>query len=267
MALRCHNCEREISEEFVFCNHCGERIHPRCRACDTLNSPGSHFCHSCGESLGQSANFSRPPVPARFGFSETESSHRYLMPVWRVVFMAVISMGLYIFWWFYITWKHYRDHTEENAYPIWHALTLFVPIYGLFRTHAHMRTYKELMLDERMNTSIRPGVAVVVVLISSWLENIGTSEAVFGDVTYTLLVIWLITGVISTALTTLLLASVQGNINRYWRSVIVARHMRFARLGVGEASLAVIGAYLWFDTILSVASETYRNFWIWAWIL
>lgn len=249
MALRCHNCEREISDEFVFCNYCGERIHERCRACATLNSRGSSFCHSCGENLGQ-----------------TESSPRYSMPIWRVVFMTVVSMGLYLFWWFYITWKHYRDHTGENAYPIWHALTLFVPLYGLFRTYAHMKTYEELMLDERMDTSIRPGVAVAVVLITSWLGNFGLSDAIFGDVTYTLLTIWLVTGVITTALTTFLLASVQSNINRYWRAVIVARHMRSARLGVGEATLAVIGAFTWCDTILSVANESYRNFGIWAWI-
>ena len=181
--------------------------------------------------------------------------------------MTIASMGLYIFWWFYITWKHYRDHTGEIAYPVWHALTLIVQIYGLFRTHAHMRTYKELMLDERMDTSISPGVPVVIVLVTSWLGNYGLSDAIFGDVTYTMLRIWLITGVITTALTTWLLASVQSNINRYWRSVIAGRSVRSARLGVGEAALAIVGVYLWSDAILSVASETYRNFWIWAlWI-
>lgn len=266
MALHCHNCKREISDESVFCNYCGERIHERCHACDTLNSLGSSFCHSCGERLGRVANAGYPTSPAPFAFAETESSPRYLMPIWRVVFMTVISMGLYIFWWFYITWKHYRDHTGENAYPIWHALTLFVPLYGLFRTHAHMRTYEELMLDERMDTSINPGVAVAVVFVSSWLNNFGLSDAVFGDVTYTMLTIWLVAGAISTALTTLLLASVQSNVNRYWRSVIAARHIRFARLGVGEAALAVVGVFIWFDTILSVASESYRHFWIWGWI-
>ena len=30
----------------------------------------------------------------------------------------------YLFYWFYLTWRQYRDHTGDTAYPVWHALTL-----------------------------------------------------------------------------------------------------------------------------------------------
>ena len=70
----------------------------------------------------------------------------YLPPT-RILLMAVLSYGLYLFYWFYLTWKQYRDHTGREAFPVWHALTLVVPIYGLFRTHAHVRSFKELMVN------------------------------------------------------------------------------------------------------------------------
>ncbi|MSQ40942.1 MAG: hypothetical protein EXR55_04665 [Dehalococcoidia bacterium] len=60
----------------------------------------------------------------------------------RIILMSVLSQGLYLLYWFYLTWKHYRNHTGRDVYPVWHALTLLVPIYSLFRTHAHVRALK-----------------------------------------------------------------------------------------------------------------------------
>ncbi len=87
--------------------------------------------------------------------------------------MAVLSYGVYLFYWYYLTWKQYRDHTGQEAFPVWHALTLFVPIYGWFRFHAHVRTYKELMLRDGAPNSLNPGWAVVIFIVSSLLGWIG----------------------------------------------------------------------------------------------
>ena len=40
---------------------------------------------------------------------------RYHISLKRVLFMTVLSVGLYLFYWFYITWKRYRDHTQAEA--------------------------------------------------------------------------------------------------------------------------------------------------------
>ena len=73
--------------------------------------------------------------------------------------MAVLSYGLYLFYWLYLTWKQYRDHTGQEVFPVWHALTLAVPIYGLFRTHAHVRSFKELMFSSGVTSTLSPGWA------------------------------------------------------------------------------------------------------------
>ena len=101
----------------------------------------------------------------------------------RVLVMSVLSYGLYLVYWFYRTWKQYRDHTGTEAYPVWHALTLFVPIYGLFRTHAHMRCYQELMVKDRVATTISPGGAVVLVLISSAVDWASLRMSFSGELT------------------------------------------------------------------------------------
>ena len=46
-----------------------------------------------------------------------------LISVRRVVLLSALSGGLYLYYWFFITWKHYRDHTGAEAYPAWHALS------------------------------------------------------------------------------------------------------------------------------------------------
>ena len=46
----------------------------------------------------------------------------------RILVMAVLSFGLYLLYWFYLTWKQYRDQTSQEAFPVWHALSLLVPI-------------------------------------------------------------------------------------------------------------------------------------------
>ena len=54
----------------------------------------------------------------------------------------------------YITWRHYRDYTEEQVFPVWHALSMLVPIYQFFRLHAHVRVYQELMAQRRVPSTL-----------------------------------------------------------------------------------------------------------------
>ena len=49
-----------------------------------------------------------------------------------------------VFWWFYITWKQHQPETGDQHYTIWHALTLSVPIYNLFKVHRHVSVINEL---------------------------------------------------------------------------------------------------------------------------
>lgn len=116
-----------------YCSQCGREL----QAIDK-------FCGSCGAAAGD--------VPLR-----------NLISTRRIALLTVLSGGLYIFYWFYITWKQYHDHfkADDNAYPVWHALALLVPVYGAFRTHAHMRAYRDAMLGRGVASTIAPWAAAV----------------------------------------------------------------------------------------------------------
>jgi hypothetical protein len=176
--------------------------------------------------------------------------------------MSVLSSGLYLLYWFYLTWKQYQDHTRTEAFPVWHALTLFVPVYGLFRTHAHMRSFKELMLEAGLPNTINPSWAVVLVLIFNvlgWASFIvsGGLEGLTGGGEMpdrTAVGISAVISIIQGAVVAGLLLNVQRNLNRYWASLGNVR-VTNARVGVGEVVFGIIGVLAWIFTLLSLANS------------
>ena len=177
----------------------------------------------------------------------------------RVLLMSVISFGFYLFYWFYVTWKQYRDHTGEEVFPVWHAMTLGVPIYSLFRTHAHARVLKELMIDRSLATTIAPGWAVAAVMLSSAIDW-NSLRAGLGEIeglTQATAVRLFFQDVVSIAVVAWLLTHLQGNLNRYWQHVSSGRLLS-AKIGVGEVIIAVIGVLLWLDTLATLFNESYR---------
>lgn len=224
-----------------FCTHCGAQV-----------PPSTNFCGACGRALamGEAGVGAVPQVPPG-----TPQILPYHITSSRVLFNSFLSFGLYLFYWFYLTWKQYRDHTGTEAYPVWHALTLLVPIYGLFRIHAHMRSFKELMVTAGLPNTISPGWAVVLVQIPGalgWLSFWASS----GQRTPQAAMLFFILNVISIALIAGLLLQVQGNLNRYWTSLGQVRTTK-AEVGVGEVVFGVIGVLAWIGTLLRLVSPTH----------
>ena len=190
--------------------------------------------------------------------SAPEPSPRVLIPVSRVIILSILSSGLYIYYWFYITWKHYRDHTGDKAYPVWHALSLLVPIYDLFRTHAHMRAYKELMLDRSMTTSISLGWAVFVVFTAGFVGNTTlVGQPVFFGIMNELPVVGASVWIITTVMITLLLATTQNSINKYWEYALFLKSPTRIRIGVGEVIIVIIGLLGWLGLVIIVFSPAW----------
>ena len=224
----------------------------RSRTAKTEWQTQSNFSSKWGHSLQANSN--------RFSFmdAESESPVRNLISVPRVFVLSILSFGLYLFWWFYISWKQYRDHSGENAHPIWHALTLLVPIYSVFRIHAHMRTYKELMTERQVTSSIRPGLgaAVAFLIVSHVLGIIGILGIFSGEISKTLVIWLLLESIIVTAITTWLLTSVQVNVNRYWTAVLPRASS--CRAGIAEVAITLVGVLFWVDTIATAFSDSWR---------
>ena len=176
----------------------------------------------------------------------------------RIILLSVLSMGLYWFYWMYRTWKQYRDHTIEMAaesgqthYPVWHGLTQFLPVYGFFRYHAHIRQYKDLMVERGVPDTLNLGLLTTVVVINGIVAiaagTMRSPELYSGAV----LVAGVILSVVSLVVSIVVLCVMQSNLNRYWASVD-GRLLQSARFGKGEIVCIVLGVIFWAGVVAAV---------------
>lgn len=100
-----------------------------CGYCNAINGPADGYCRHCGATQATA-----PPLLATAVASGPENN---IIPMERLLLLTFGSYGAYLFYRFYLTWRQYREHTGDAAYPVWQALTLSVPIYGWFRIYAH----------------------------------------------------------------------------------------------------------------------------------
>jgi hypothetical protein len=150
-----------------------------------------------------------------------------------------------VFYWFYLTWKQLAAETNDTHHPVWHALTLLVPIYGLFRMHAHVRVIAELASGRGITSYMAPGLAVVLVLVSY-----GLSLAEIRDTGHATAIVL---SVIGTVVSTTLVVLAQAGLNSYWEK---AREniLTDARIGVGEVVFVVLGILIWIITFIPPSS-------------
>lgn len=179
--------------------------------------------------------------------------------VTRIILMTVISMGLYWLYWMYRTWKQYRDHTGGMAaetgdvhYPVWHGLTQLVPVYGFFRYHAHIREYKELMVERGVPDTLNLGLLTTVVVINGILAILaGTMRDPDLPTGMGVLVTGILLSVVTIIVSIAVLSVMQSNLNRYWASVD-GRLMQSARFGKGEIVCIALGVLFWIGVVADI---------------
>ncbi len=233
-----------------------------CTNCGAEAQVSDRFCGNCGKALGSQASADQSPAHIQATPSvaaPTAQASATIISIERIVLMTMVSYGLYLFYWFYITWKQYRDHTGKRVYPFWHAAALSVPIYDLFRVHAHVRAFKELAAESGVLTSLSPGMAVAGVLAvdvlraaSSLLSFAQEIASALGIKTGGAGATPALLDILSMAIVAVVLVHVQSNLNAYWRSVKGAAASS-VKISLAEVILGVIGAIAWLTTIVSLA--------------
>ena len=205
-----------------------------CPSCNRAVDAYGTFCGECGTNL---VMLTSPSV------SVIENTMSWK----RVALLSILSGSLYLMYWMYRTWKHYKDHTGQIAYPVWHALTFFVPIYSLFRAHAHMRVYKELMLARGLESSIKPMVAVglLFVLQAFVYYEVFVDEPLFADPLFVVISVLVHVVIVAT-----MLIPVQKSINHYWQTF---RGSDEAPIGKGEVIFGFLGLLGWIFILVDLA--------------
>lgn len=178
----------------------------------------------------------------------------YISPT-RIILLSIVSMGLYWLYWMYRTWKQYGDHTGAEAYPVWHALTQLVPVYGFFRFHAHVRVFKNLMQQRSVPDTLNLDALVVIVVITTVANVVAGGLSGSSSVSLATRLIAFVIQLAAIAVGIGVLCRIQSNLNRYWADVD-RRLAQPARFGKGETVCIVLGIIAWLVSIGSIIWPT-----------
>ena len=244
-----------------------------CPSCGSRHASEHRFCGICGAELraGQSTpegarDAARPAQPVRprdqgvefprqtpsaepTYTQQAEDALPYYIPPARVILLTLLSSGLYVFYWMYVTWRQYRDHTGEIAYPVMHALALMVPVYQFFRLHAHIRVYQELMEQRGVPTTLNPLRAVLIYFGVVLLGMVSLMIPAEQTVTLLQQATYVIINVGQASLLAWIMWQAQTNLNRFWRHRLGMR-LGWIRISVPELALVAVGFLLGWGMLL-----------------
>ena len=175
----------------------------QCSSCGTDNPDHARFCGLCGR-----------PVLTSFATSETAQAPsatalQRQRPLWLVAALSLVTASLYTPIWMGLTWSEMKSELHDDTmYPVWHALTFFVPVYWYFRIHAHYQAINKLLTRGGATERVSPGGAVLGFFVASVFEVIG--DRVSGGLPTAILL------VIALAIVAALTVHGQAGLNAYW---------------------------------------------------
>lgn len=153
----------------------------------------------------------------------------------RLGLAMLISDGLYLFYWFYVSWKHLKEETGRDYRPALHALGLLVPFLNLYIAYIHLKAIRELLVDAGVETTLSPVRGVVLMMAG----NVAWFQAGFVSLGAALLL-----DLVGIAVFAYLMLWGQSNLNRYWAHKYGER-LRDAPTGRGEVVIVLLGLWSW----------------------
>lgn len=106
-----------------------------------------------------------------------ESDKGRQRPLWLVVLLSIGTFGVfYPAFWLGATWAEMkRELQDDNMHPVWHVLSLAVPIYSLVQIHAHYERINDLLVRVDVTKYVFAGWVVVGAIASGVLSGVGRS--------------------------------------------------------------------------------------------
>ena len=246
----CARCDTPNQGSANFCYKCGWRVFGEttegesanssgptkaCPMCSVRNPEAASFCPECGNQLSDSG-----PQQQGGGYPYImgeENSNAILLSSTRLIVLSVLSLGIYYYYWGYITWKQLQSETEDVHYPVWHALSLIVPVYGLFRIHKHVRVIRDLAAKSGVETSLSPDLAFVLMALNFVL---GFTPLAFGGAA-TILTVF--AAILSLTISTTVIVWAQAPLNRHWAGAR-SDTLSYAPIAAAEVAIVILGLLL-----------------------
>ena len=154
----------------------------------------------------------------------------------RIVILSIVSLGLYIFYWLFYTWKQIHQHSERQNFPVWHALAFLIPIFGLFVIYSHMAVIQELANSSGASISLKPAMAVVLCSLSWMLSVVAAGEQN--------LVMAMLVNTLALVITTVLPVWGQSTLNQCWTNTQDGALVEVPLSRV-ETSVMILGIAYW----------------------
>jgi hypothetical protein len=166
-------------------------------------------------------------------------------PLWLVALLSFLTFDVYQLWWFYATWAELKAvRRDSSMHPGWHGLSMLVPFYGWSRFREHMRYIRELAQQAGVPTSLNPGRALVIWILSTVMGRmISRLQSMTPEVELTL-------HVVSGAIVALILVWAQGTLNAVWRTAAPRPPTR--PVHPGELIVLVLGGVASVFYVLSI---------------
>ena len=238
----CPRCGASHAPEHRFCGACGAELHPAGDA----PAPAVEIDRLAGARYTPESGAAPDPTPMTSDPAYSgprDDAFPYYIPPGRIVALTVLSSGLYIFYWMFATWRQYREHTGEIAFPVLHALSLLVPIYQFFRLHAHMRVYQELMEQRGVPTTLSPARIVLIYLGVVLLGMVSFILPAEEPLTASQQAAYVAINVGQVTLLSWILWHAQTNINRFWQHRLGIR-LGWMPLSFTELAVVAVGLIL-----------------------
>jgi hypothetical protein len=158
-----------------FCTFCGE---PR-------TDLRAGFCAKCGRSfpvgpqpaVGTATMGGPASLVGAFAPAGALANARK-RPLWAVFLLTAGTLSIYFFVHLGLMWSEMkRARSDPSMNPVGHAFAQFVPIYGWFRFHAHVRTLNEMLEESGSAQRVAAGWATAVYIGISTFAVVAGSEA------------------------------------------------------------------------------------------
>ncbi len=203
-----------------------------CSRCGQLNRSHANYCSACGaqgfaEVTLEQGEAGPPYLPL------TPESYALRLSIARIIILSIVTSGLYVFYWLYLTWKHLQSETGEVHYPVWHALTFLVPIYGLFRIHKHVSVIQDVSQRAGVEALLNPALAVTMLALYWLMAVLSANSESFGT--------FVVLNLIRLALITTVIVRSQATLNNYWSSV---KGEALARVPLGGGEVRFVALVL-----------------------
>ena len=106
------------------------------------------------------------PPAADIEISDNADGNYYVVAPGKFLTLTVLTLGLYLVYWFYRQWRMIKERDESNIWPVPRGL------FYVFFTHSLYSDINERLEQDGVRFQWSPGISATLVVILTVLSNV-----------------------------------------------------------------------------------------------